>query len=246
MKIYFLVFSILIAHTLQAQVNETLRDILNGKGGSLANPNGSRTVFGVKNSQTGKIIGDVYLDTTWHEGNIKLYKKIGPPGREGDTIHSVPVRYDIYLNEVEVMANNYNDIRAVEAQHIQYFDMRQRNNQRFFVNMHEFETDEAKVGFVERTTDGKLKIYLQTKIKVIKPTYNEALNTGSRDAKILKDEVMFVGEGKKITKLSPSKKRLLELMSDKTTQIEAFAKTQDLNYRDIHDAIRLVAYYNSL
>jgi hypothetical protein len=246
MKTYFLFFWLIASLASQAQVNETLRDILNGKGGTLANPNGSRTVFGVKSSQTGKILGDVYLDTTWHEGNIKLYQKIGPLGREGDSIPNVPVRYDIYLNEIEIMANNYNDIRAVEAQHIQHFEITQKGNQRFFVNMREFESDESKTGFVERTTNGKLKSYLQTKIKIIKPTYNEALNTGSRDAKILKEQLFFIVEGKKLIRLSPSKKKLLELMSDKTTQIEAFAKEQELNYRDINDAIRLLQYYNNL
>src|SRR5688572_2286463 len=47
----------------------------------------------------GKVIGDSYLDTHWKKSTILLYEK-------DKLIEGFPLRYDIWLDELEINARN--------------------------------------------------------------------------------------------------------------------------------------------
>jgi hypothetical protein len=242
------VIAILIANSAIAQSNitQTTKDILN-TGGSLFGVNGAsaaRTITG----DNGNVIGTQLLDTVWREAIIKLYKKIGTPGRESDSIPAIPVRYDIFNNDFEVMVNSKQDIRGLSGRQVRYFTLFYglEKTQKIFLNVAEFKASEQITGFMELLAGGKATLLEQTKLSVLKPTFNVALNTGSKDTRIIKTPQYFYVRNNEIIKLTNSKKKVLEALADKETDIKKWLGSNDINFKSSTDLARLFAFYNGL
>ena len=75
--------------------------------------------------------------------------------------------------------------------------------------------------------------------------YTQAFDSGSRDAKFYKNYALFYAADAKLYALK-NKRDILEALSDKGEQVEAFVKTNDLNLRNDSDVTRVFEYYNSL
>lgn len=228
----------------EPNMNQTTRDLINTRGLLLPSSN-TTTLFGIK-APKGDVVGDPYIDANWQIGNCKLYRKVGLPGREGDSISNVPLRYDLYSNELEINVNNDKEVRVIGADLLAMFSVRSPKN-RVFVNAREFKSEEPIGGFLEILMTGvRLSLFEHQKLSIIKPTYNEALSSGSRDTKIVKTPQYYYLRGRTIYKLGTSKKKILEAMPDRADDVEAFIKSNDLNLKDRADLIKIVDYYNSL
>jgi hypothetical protein len=243
-----LVIAILIANyaTAQSTITQTTKDILN-TGGSLFGVNGASAARAFTNDM-GNVIGTQLLDTVWREATIKLYKKIGTPGRESDSIPAIPVRYDIYNNDFEVMVNSKQDIRGLNGSFVRYFTLFYgiERTSKIFLNVAEFKAEEQITGFMELLAGGKATLLEQTKLSVSKPTFNAVLNTGTKDTKIVKTPQYFYVKNNEIFKLTNSKKKIIEALADKEAEVENWLKTNDINFKRSADLARLFAFYNSL
>ena len=101
-------------------------------------------------------------------------------------------------------------------------------------------------GLVSKARDrtNKVKLLEYTKINIQKPDYVEAFNTGSKDTKITKDKQLYITQGKEVLRLNTNKKEILELMSDKKTEVEAFIKQNNLSVKDRVDLSQIFKFYN--
>jgi hypothetical protein len=229
----------------QAQTDymtQTTRDRINF---TSLNPTTNATLFTIK-GPAGKLLGDPYLDTTWQAGNVKFYNRLGV-SLTTDSLAGVPVRLDLAANEVEVRAGA-KDIKAVKASAVRYVDM----NNSFgtvsrFINVREYQGEaEPLNGFFEQLVSGKLNLLLYPSVYIRRANFNVAINVGTKDDELIKKMDWYVGRGKQATKFSPGKKAILELMSDKKEQMEAFLKNEKPDLKSRQGLLAVFAYYNKL
>ena len=189
----------------------------------------------------GKIIGDTYLETQWNAASILLYDK-------DKLIEGFPVRYDIYLNELEIKARN--GIKVLKGEKVKSFVWMDSltNSPVYFVNAKEFQNADnvTLTGFFQVLTDGSLPLFKKTKVDVKKAHYNVQLNVGSLDDKILKKDELYVGKGHQVIEVPSSKKKLLPLFGDKSEDIEKFIKENALTTSKEYHLTSIFKYYNSL
>lgn len=234
--------SVAVAQNTSNGMSNIARDMMNTNG--LKVPlNANVGLFGIKGPR-GEVVGNPYLDSTWQEGSIKLFKKIGPPGREGDSIANVPIRLDLYTNEVEIKTQA-KEIRAVNGNMVRFFTI-EGVERRVFMNALQFRADEPIQGFMELIAAGRISLVEYTKLNIVKPTYNEALGTGSRDTKIAKNAQFYAVKGNTLFQIGTSKKKLLEALGDRADDVEKYIKTNDLSVKSRADMGKIFAYYNSL
>lgn len=240
--LFILSFLVLSGSHLFAQSGgmlQTTKDRINFSG--LVIPQ-TGVLFGVA-GEAGKLIGDNYYDTTFQAGNIRFYGRIGG----SDSLGGVPVRYDLITQEVEVRAGA-KDIRAAKAPTVRYFVMNNRlGGSNLFINAREFrgEADEF-VGFLESVVAGKLSLLQRHSITIKRANFNAALNVGTKDDELVKKREWFVAKGRIAKRFSPSKKSILELLSDQQPAIEAYLKDKKPDLKKETGLAEVFAYYNSL
>ncbi|GAB3644042.1 hypothetical protein [Spirosoma arcticum] len=246
MRLLF-VFSLILAVTTVARSQEqeevmtqTTRDRINL--GNLSIP-GSGVLFGLK-GPAGKVIGNVYVDTVWQAGNVKFYGKLNATT---DSLAGVPVRLDLMANEVDVRTGAQ-DIRVAKASTVRYVDMNNRvGTSSRYINVREYRGDaDALSGLFEQVATGKLDLLQHPSVYVRRANYNMALNVGTKDDEIVKKTDWYVAKNRQATKFSPTKKALLDLMSDRRDQIEAYLKKDKPDLKSRAGLIAVVAYYNGL
>jgi hypothetical protein len=251
MKFNITIFAILFCLTnLEAQPGteqtQTTHDALNGMGSLFGvNKVGSTSeIIGIG----GSIIGTQLLDSIFRQATIKLFKPIGLPGSESDSIKAIPIRYDFYNNYFEVMVKGTYDIRGMDGRLVRNFTIynRPEKTNKVFINVSQYKSEEALTGFMELITKGKVSLLEQTKLSVVKPTFNAALNSGSKDTKIYKTPIYFYLKEDTLFRLPNSRKKIIEAFNDKAIELGNWLKEQDIDYKNKLDLARLIQYYNSL
>ena len=228
----------------QAPMMNTTRDQINANG--LRIPT-TGILWGVASSDRGETVGNTYLDTTWAQGNLKLFDPIQPVGGKAvDTLSGLAMRYNVYYDEIEILLNTYKDVKALQGDKVRVFSLEEKGKPRYFANTKLYETDKPPRGFYEVLTPGKLALAVLHKTFVKKPTYNAAFEVGSKDTEILMQEDVYVLKDGKAKKMKPSKKEILSLMKDKSKEIEAFLKVNDLDLKDTNNLARVFERYNNL
>lgn len=242
--IVFLLFLSVASAWAQAPMMNTTRDQINLNG--LRIPT-SGTMWGVASSENGEVVGNTYLDTTWTKGNLKLYDPIQPVGGKAvDTLSGLAMRYNVYFNEIEILLNTYKDVKALQGEKIKAFSLEEKGKTQSFVNIQQYDMDKASKGFYEILAPGKLTLAALYKTSVRKPTYNAAFEVGSKDTKISMQEDFYVLQNGKAEKIKQNKKGILDLMKDKSKEIEAFLKVNDLDLKERSNLTRVFERYNSL
>jgi len=224
-------------------MSNVTRDMINLDGMKVSNVQ-NVAFFGIKGPK-GNVVGDPYLDSTWHAGSIKLFQKIGPPGKEGDSIGVVPIRLDLWANDIEIKIPNAKEIRAVSGRQVRFFFV-EGAEQRIFMNVAQFKSEDKIEGFVELIKSGRISLVEHIKLNIIKPTYNEALGTGSKDTKITKSHQYYAVKGNTLFEIGTSKKKLLAAMADRADDVEKYIKTNDLSLKSRADMANIFTYYSTL
>ncbi len=239
-------FVLLLAYTTQAQ--NQLSDVSKERINMGSSHNNFNSVLWGSAPASRTILGEIYLDTLWHTGSVKLNQGLlADKKTASDSIGDIRMRYNIYENEVEVLANEARrDIRVIPGNQLKYFTLNQSTQPMRFINTREFKTDEAVTGFYELLTPGRLQLARHHRTKTIKPNYNMAFGTGEKNTRIELTSHYYVISQGKAARLNPGKKTILALMQDQQAAIEAYIKTNKISFRDPSDLSKLFAYYNQL
>ena len=142
---------------------------------------------------SGNVVGDVYLSNNWNQSKIQLYEN-------GKIISGFPVKYNLKSDVIEIKSKT--GIKILTASKVKTFVILDSISQeeRYFVNAMELRHDGTPLtGFLEVIVDGNTPLLKRTYLFEKEPTYNPALDVGSRDTKILKKE-------KESTKISENQK----------------------------------------
>jgi hypothetical protein len=189
----------------------------------------------------GKVVGDTYLDENWRVSTVVLYEN-------DKVIEGYPARYDIAANELEFNAKN--GVKVLNGDKVKSFVWidSQTNLPSYYISAKEFKNKDnvPLLGFFEVLVDGTMPLLKKTKVVVKKADYNAALNVGSRDDKILKNEELFYVKDKQVFKLPSSGKKMLALFGDKSSDIKKYIDENNLSLSKEGDLIAVFESYNAL
>ena len=188
----------------------------------------------------GKVVGDTYIDTHWRNANIMLFEK-------EKLIEGFPMRYDIYLDELEFKGKS--GIKVLAGSKVKSFvwaDSISRTPA-YFINGKSFrnEDDVPFTGFFEVLEEGSVPLLKRTYISVRKADYNVAMNVGSRDDKILKKNKYYVLRENRLVELPASRKKFLSFFND-NSRLDEYIRENGLSVTDEHDLKLIMSRYNSV
>jgi hypothetical protein len=238
----------LIGTTVFAQNNmmQNTKDALNA-GGLKVGQHSSTMLYGF-DTRTTDVLGTYYLEQDWSLATVRFYPKTisTPKGIvKLDSLTEVQIKIILFGNDVEF--NTPEGVKVISGTLVKGFTLQKPNQlPKNYINTLEFvdNYDKIKPSFFELLVDGKVKLLEYTKINIQKPDYVEAFNTGSKDTKITKDKQLYITQGKEVLRLNTNKKEILELMSDKKTEVEAFIKQNNLSVKDRVDLLQIFKFYN--
>lgn len=247
MKHIFLSLLLLVSAAASAQTStqmtNTTKDWINSNGMSL-HPAG--VIWAVASADKAEVLGQTYYDTVWAKGNIKFYQSIQPVGGQPvDSIIGLGLRYNVHFNELEVMLSTYKDVKAIEGPRIKNFTLERNGRSALFVNTQEYRAEKPLKGFYEVLVPGKVQLLHNQRTTVRKPTYNAAMDVGDKHERITMNSDYYVLREGTITKLTPTKKGLLQVLGDQADQINSFLKTNELDLKNKQDLMRVFEHYNS-
>lgn len=217
-----------IAPEIRSQV--AVRELSQGMAGNPAN-----IVYGFA-APPGRVVGDVYIDTEWHLGNILL--------ESGTLLENYRVRYDLMSQTLEIQTTSA--VRLLDFKLIKTLVWRDDITTRYFISGSAFSLDGSNVvGLIEVLSDGKKPLFRHTKMYMRQPDYVPAFDVGSRDAKIYKKSKLYVADGNELQEVK-GKKDIIQVLGDKKSEMETFIETNDLRTKTDFEVARIFDYYNSL
>ena len=185
------------------------------------------------------IEGDPYWDLHFGVASVEL------KGRK-ELVEGNYVRYDIYKDELEFLLKDGvkvlpgNKVVSVVWQDSIF------SKPRFLVNANQFKENGVPLtGFLEILVDKDIVLLKRITLSIKKPTYNQALDVGSKSTKIIKNDQYYVSINQSLTKLN-SKKDFNELMPRHNTKIQSFIKDNKIKFNSENDLVALVEYCNTL
>lgn len=196
-------------------------------------------VYGLTPSTVSKVEGDSYWDIHWGISSVEL------KGRK-ELVEGNYVRYDIYTDELEFLLKDGvkvfpgNKVVSVVWQDSVF------SKPRFLVNGNLFrENGVPLTGFVEILVDNKIALVKRISLSIRKPSYNQALDVGSKNSKIIKEEDYYYAIDNKLTRLK-SKKDLKGISTLNQSKIENYVKENKIGLSNERDLVLLIEYCNTL
>jgi hypothetical protein len=188
----------------------------------------------------GKVIGDIYLDTHWKNSTILLYDK-------DKLIEGYPARYDIYLDELEIMGKN--GVKVLKGSQVRSFVWADSITRTpvYFVNAKDYRNEDNVefTGFFQVLSDGSMPLFKKTTIDIKKADYNIQLNVGSHDDKILKKNKFYAVKGKHVVGIPASRKKFLTLFEGNSESVEQLIKDNNLTTSKEEHLEVIFQHYNS-
>lgn len=183
-----------------------------------------------------KIVGDTYYNEHWTKSIIRLY--------DDKFIKGYLTRYDIKQNEIEfVFQQGIKVISGNKVKSIEWIDSLSKETSRLF-NTKDFTLEGSSFkGFAELIIDGKIPLFKKVILDEIPPTFNSALNVGTKDLTIVKKVKYFFAVYNRVYEVK--KKQTLKSLQPFQPEIQNFCKTESISWTNEQDLKRLFAYVNA-
>ncbi len=244
MKYYFTILLAALPFLLafgqnDAMTNDT-RDRLNSS--SMGVGPGS-LIYGF-DTKKGGVLGDYYFDKEWQQGLAVIYSTGDKQGL--DSISEMPMRLDLHNHELEFKTPL--GIKSISFEMVKQVEFKDKSGALLsaFTNEKEVIKKRDSKILLQMLSNGKLNLLLEHKVWVKAPTYNAALDMGSRDTEILKVKTWYYKQGHKMEKLKPTRGNLLKIMKNKSAQMKAFLDTYPVDADNPASVKAAFDYYNSL
>lgn len=148
-----------------------------------------------------------------------------------------PGRIDILSDRIELKDSK--TLKIIQGQLLDYVVIEQIDSRdRYFVRNSRFKNiAEAPSGFYEVMNEGSINVLKLFSYVTIEPSYNPALDVGSRTPEIRKITKLFIMKDNLVSELPKKKKDIYELLDQSAKSI---AKNKLLNPKNESDLIALV------
>lgn len=181
-----------------------------------------------------KVRGSSYLYDDWVSGKIVF--------DNGDELGNLQLNFDLHHNLLEIKMEQVVKVALPkQVRSVDIFYLPEKSSR--FIPVPDFRTEdgEAAEGFAEVLYDGKIKLVKKNLIEVQKPNYRPSHDVGSLDYIIKKREKLYLLEEgilKEVRRKSDFGKW--------SKKMKAYARENNLRFRNEADLIQLVRYYDSL
>jgi hypothetical protein len=172
----------------------------------------------------------------WHEGKIVLMN--------GDTLKG-NVKYDLQQDLVQYESNSKPE--AFTPRKVLYFEIFDKtvNQYRTFYALPYNATQGYRTSiFFELLEEGKITLLAREAIEY--RTYSASYYFGSMSREVLVYKYYFLEEDGNIVEFKGNKSDLLNMMGNKSDDVEEYIRSSRLKFEEKYDLARIVAYYNSL
>lgn len=189
---------------------------------------------------TGTMVeGDPYYAQTWNEGSVTLY-------RDSKTFDLPGMKYDVLNYGIDILFDP-TTLKSLDGGVVQSFEYKDSLTSvpHRFVNGKDYMLDGAPIkGFLEVLCWGKIDVYSYTEATLLKPNYNMAIGSGSKNYQISKKKALLYSPG---TDLRPlNKKELSKIWSEKQAEMTKFQKINKLSLGKERDLMLMIDYFNTL
>ncbi len=194
---------------------------------------GGDIIYQIQSGDTPQVMGNPYLDQRWSISSLSLYEN-------ERQIDGNWTRFNIVNYEFEIRTESgVGVLPASRVKNVVLIDSVTKKP-RAYVNFREIPDPSKKVkkGFYEVLVDGNLKLFKQIDIEVLLPTYNAALNVGSKDYKMIRKEKFLYFD----KEISVVKRKTLESIGNSA---KSFMKSQETDIEKEEDLIKLFNFINA-
>ena len=190
--------------------------------------------------EPGNVVGNSYLNDNWRRTTFLLYDV----EKMLEGYHS---RYEIGQNQFEIKTTD--GIKVLNGKKVKSFVCMDTLTKvpHYFINGLDYENEEnvRQSGFFEVMTEGSLTLLSKMQVSVKEPTYNEKLDMGNPDTRILKKTRYYVIANHKLKEVPSSRKKFLPLFGEHAPAIETFIKTNKLSLDEASHLKAIFEYYNA-
>lgn len=183
-----------------------------------------------------KILGDTYHDIHWAKSSILLW--------DSKLFNGYLARYDIRKNEFDIKTKNGEGvINGSKVKNFVWIDSLSGqskmlvNTKEFLLNNKPFE------GMSELLVEGKNSLFKKTILDITPPTFNSALNVGSKDYIIVKKIKFYFSLDINMQELK--KRQAIKSLQAIQPDIEFFCKKEAIDWTKEDDLVKLFKYLNS-
>jgi hypothetical protein len=195
-------------------------------------------LYGIPES-SGVIVGNAYLKDDWKKATLKL------TGNDREYIIQ-QCKVNLYSNQIEINYNN--SVKAIDGSKVENFTLYdgERISQRLYRNASQYKIKGiAQIGFLEILVDGTIPLLKKTGVIIKKPDYNIQLNVGSKNTKIIKEEILYVVKDKELISIKSIKKKKFPLIfGNSASMMSKFIEDNSLRFSDEEDLTLIFKHYN--
>jgi len=190
--------------------------------------------------EPGSVLGNSYLNPDWNRTTFLLYDA-------DKMLEAYSSRYEIDQDQFEIkVAGGIKLLNGKRVKSFVWLDSLTRSPH-YFVNAKDFKSEDNSGlrGFFEVLTEGELTLLSRTDIVVKKPNYNEKLDIGTRDARILKKTKFYFTAKGKIKELATNRKKLLPVFGEHANAMDEFIRKNSLSLNEPAHLKAIFENYNA-
>lgn len=187
-------------------------------------------------TSNGKIVGDIYLDSTFLETNFQLINRAAR--------FKSPARYDLLNNELEVKTTA--GVKVLNSSLVESYATYENGDSIYYLSALKYKLEGTPlIGFLQVLSVGNIQLLKYVRIEVTKPTYNASLDIGDRNAYIVQKPTLYYSTNGDLFKLK-GKKDILQLFGINKERVNSFVESNKLDWKKEKDLVQIFKYYSQL
>ncbi len=168
------------------------------------------------------------------------------PGKvviKNDKPFMASLRYNAYQDEIQMKDPQNNTIALLKRDYIKV----QIRNDRFHVMSFELADGSAKQGYLISLNEGKVSLFKRYKKIFIEGQEATSSYGSDKPAKLEEEVTYFLKKEDGVAReLKLKKKELLNMLSDKESDLKAYISENKLKLKSAEEVVQLLNYYNSI
>jgi hypothetical protein len=190
--------------------------------------------------EPGRLIGNAYLNEDWKRATLLLYGV-------DKMIEGYPSRYEIDQDQFEIKSSR--GVKILSGKKVKSFVWVDSLTKapHYFINGKDFTSkdDSRSGGFFEVLEEGEFTLLSKTEVIVKKSNYNEKLDIGDRDDRMIKKTRFYYLQDGNISELPSSRKKLVPVFGDHALAMDEFIKKNSLSVNQPAHLRIIFEHYNS-
>lgn len=180
------------------------------------------------------IVGTPLLFPNWVLGEVNL--------DNGNSYQNIPLKYNI-VDDILYFMNPKDSTMLEFVQPVQSFNLKLKSGELDYANGFPAIDGFKETSFYQVLYDGTTKLLKKSSKTVLE---NRPYNSATIEKSFLDASEYFMLQNDKIQKLRLTKKVLLSLFGDKSSQLADFMKKEKIDFKNDEDLIKVFKYYDSL